>query len=432
MATKVWRGDAQEIPQVTKMVIAGTVAVDDTFTVTVNRQDITITVASGADNQARIENAVTLLIAAIGQYSNTDFTEFYELSCASHSTGGTIDGIELTGPTIGADFTITGATSGSGTITPTTTTTPSGPNWISQADNWHNPAAPTTPTAPADGDHVIYRDNSVDCLYGLEALTGFTLSGEIEASYTGKIGLEVRNTNYFEYRPTSLAVGWSSLVIGQGDGNGSPRLRFDLEAISAAIEVFRTGSSVTNLPACIFKGGGATTSLKVHRGSVGVAVEQGDDTATVQNLTLSYIDSQARDASVWLGDGVGTVASIVKSGGVLRIQDVVITALTQTGGSTTVLGDETIAAATIDAGSLVYMGSGTITALTVGTSGTADFSRAEDSRTVTDCTLYAGATLSDPHSTVTWTNGISLIRCGLTKVSLDVGVHKDFTIATGA
>lgn len=320
------------------------------------------------------------------------------------------------------------------TMTLTPVATPSGPNWASDADNWHNPAAPSTPTTPQNGDTVIFRNSTVSMLYGLEEFTGDTWAAmEIEASYTGSIGLPTWNTSgYWEYRPTSLLVGITSLVVGVGEGSGSPRLRFNMESVDSAIEVYRTGSSLNDLPAMCFKGSGTNSTLTVHRGSVGAAVEQAGDTATLASVTMGYLESQDRDAEVWLGDGVGTVASVTKSGGILHVYDVPITALVQTGGEVDVDGNETIAAATIYTGDLIYYGDGTITSLTVGAAGSVDFSRAQQARTVTSCSLYAGAKIEDPHGSVTWTNPIALVKCRLEDVTIDVGSHKTLAIGNGA
>jgi hypothetical protein len=310
---------------------------------------------------------------------------------------------------------------------------PTGPNHFDEAENWHNPAAPGTASAPADGDSLYYRDSNVSCLWGLETNSGDTFAAvHVEASYTGAIGLAVRNDDYFEYRPTALACGITSLIVGEGEGPGSALLRFDLESVVAAVEVYRTGSSTTDLPSMIIKGGAATSTLSVYRGDVGVAVERSADTATIETLIIGYVESQDRDASVWLGDGVGTVALIDKSGGQLRVDDSIITSLIQTGGETVIAGNEVVTSAKIYSGELYCEGSNTFTSLLVGSDAVADFSRVQRSRTVTDCTVYSGATIQDSHSTVTWTNGISYDRCGFPDTSIDIGVHKDITITDGA
>ncbi len=394
-----------------------------TFTITYDGQTTAATAYNAAT--ATVETNLEALsnidaVAVSGAAGGPWVVEFQGTLAGTDVDLMTTDGASLTG----ADT----QTSTLGAVT-----TPSSPNHYDVADNWHNPAAPSTPTVPAAGDTVIFRDNSVSCQYGLDGNSGDTLAAVfVEASYTGEIGLPTRNDDYFEYRDTNLQAGITSLIVGKGEGSGSPMLRFDLEAVNSTVEVYRTGSSSTDLPAMIYKGGGASTALIVHRGDVGVAVEQGADTANCTALTMSYIDSQDRDATVWLGDGCGTVVTLTKSGGSLLIEDVVVTTLNQTGGETRVDGNETITTAKIDAGTLVYEGDGIITTLIVGADGDADFSRVQQSRTVTNCSIYAGSTLTDTHSTVTWTNGVSLIRCGFGDVTLDIGTHKDITIANGS
>jgi hypothetical protein len=37
--------------------------------------------------------------------------------------------------------------------------------------------------------------------------------------------------------------------------------------------------------------------------------------------------------------------------------------------------------------------------------------------------LYAGASVTDPFRTVTWSSGLSLIRCSMAQVTLDLGTN---------
>jgi len=52
-----------------------------------------------------------------------------------------------------------------------------------------------------------------------------------------------------------------------------------------------------------------------------------------------------------------------------------------------------------------------------------DFTAKQIARTVTNCTIYSGATLTDSFKTVTWSNPITLSNCSLEEVTLDVGTN---------
>jgi hypothetical protein len=68
-----------------------------------------------------------------------------------------------------------------------------------------------------------------------------------------------------------------------------------------------------------------------------------------------------------------------------------------------------------------------VTTWNVSDGGTLDYSRDMRSRTVTNANVYAGGAVLDPHKTVTFTNGVDLVRCGLADVTLDVGTHLTLT-----
>lgn len=323
---------------------------------------------------------------------------------------------------------------GTQSITVTASVSPTGPHHWDEADNWHNPAAPGTAVAPAAGDTVWFQNSDVDCLYGLTANTAQTLAAlHAMASYTGNIGLNsVSDTDYWEYRPLNLACGFTNVYIGEGEGSGSERVRLDLEAVVSTVEVFRTGASPTNTPAFVYKGGAATTALRVFRGQAGVAKGLASDTANCQALTVGYITSQTSDAEVTIGTGCGTITTVNKSGGLLVVEDVSLTTVIHDGGEMTIDGAGAVTTLRVNEGEVYYRSSGTITTLLVGQGGTVDFSQSHLARTVTTLTVYSGSTVLDPFNTVTWTNPIILDRCSLPEVTLDVGVHRTLAVAAGA
>jgi hypothetical protein len=101
MATKLWRGDAAGVPQITWLTPGETaVAVGDRWSLTINRKTITVTAG-----QANVANLISLMKTAI---ESTSIAEFQELT---PSTGldafGNPRYLILTGPSDGKPFTVT-------------------------------------------------------------------------------------------------------------------------------------------------------------------------------------------------------------------------------------------------------------------------------------------------------------------------------------
>jgi hypothetical protein len=65
----------------------------------------------------------------------------------------------------------------------------------------------------------------------------------------------------------------------------------------------------------------------------------------------------------------------------------------------------------------------------VGSGAKADFSQDMRARTVTTCNLYEGGEIYDTFGTVTFTNGIVLVRCRVPDVKIDVGNNRTVSIA---
>jgi hypothetical protein len=430
MPTLYWRGDAQPVPQVNTVTPGGTIGTE-TFTITINRKEVTYTATTGD----AVADVCDGLVAAFEAVQNDNYhPEYDEITVTDSATH-----VTLTGPASGKPFTNTSSATGLATCVTATTTEATGPNHFDNADNWQTVGS-STPTKVAGGDTVYYQDSDVDCLYGLDDLSGSTLAAVyIMASYTGKIGLPETNADasneYWEYRGTHLEVGITALYIGMGEGNGSSRIRIDLEAVNSTIEVYQTATSDDNYPPFCYKGSGSTTTLRVFKGHVGVAVTEAGQTANLSTLVIGKEDSVTADATVEIGTGCGTITTVTKSGGTLIVDDVTITTFTQTAGSTEIRGAILPTTLNCYGGEVKVGGSGTITTLRVATGATMNFNLSEVSRTVTNCTVEAGGTLLDSERTVTWTNPILANRAGLAgdrKVILDLGTHITIAIAAGA
>lgn len=255
-----------------------------------------------------------------------------------------------------------GSLTGVGTQTNTisSVTSPTGPNWWSEPDNWQDVAS-STAAYPSTGDTVIFDDCNVDCLYGIDQSGVTVVMLDIRSGYTGSIGLEQRDNNgdvFWEYRTGELNIGASVVRIGDGSGSGSPRIRLNTGSVQTAIEVLNTGiGNFGDLPAFRWRGTHASNSMRAHRGEVGVALE-GGHTATLASLYIGYIDSKESDASVAVGESV-TLGAIVKTGGTLRSRSGA-TSLDNRAGDAEFIGSGDLATLYASAGTVAWSSSGSL------------------------------------------------------------------------
>ena len=416
MGTKKWRGDAPSVAQVNTITPAS-VTVGNQFSLTVNGKSVTFTATA-----ATVANVTAGLTAAVAA---STIPEFQEVTAADGTTV-----LTLTANTAGKPFTqtsssATGSGSAGHSLTTSTTTANSGPNNWDVARNWDDGTA--AGAVPVSTDDVYIENSSVDILYGLSQ-SGVTLTSlNIAASFTGKIGLPIINEtgNYVEYRTTRyLTIKATTINIGYGEGSGSGRLLIDPLANATAIVVTSTGSPVEQaIPALCINGGGTAYTLTVLAGSVGVAVE------TAQTATLTTV-TMGGDATVTLGSGC-TLTTVTANGGTLTTNSA-ITTLNVNGSSTVYVMAGAVSALNHDAGTVYYRSSSTLTTLKLGSGAKIDFTQDQRARTVTNCTVESGSSITDTFKTVTWTNGISLNRCSLAEISLDLGTHFTLLVSSPA
>jgi hypothetical protein len=417
MANNVLRGDAKAVAQVTAYVFGGTWEATDIVTVTINNK--TLSVVAGSTT---ISTVVDTVVEDFNDVDTDIYPEFANITASRSS-----DSLILTADTEGEPFTCTVATTETGggaadaqTIDGTTTSTGTNSTANSGPNNWDTALNWSAGTAPADTEDVYVEALSVDLLNGLSNANTELTSLNISSTYTGAIGRPVRNpSGYYEYRDTYLRVDATTVNIGYGSGQGSGRIKLDLGTTDAfTVNVSRTGNPLENgIPALLLKGGLAGCTLNVLQGSIGVAFHPGE-TAVIPTVRIGYQDNPATDARVWFGTGV-TLTTITQNGGDLTTQSN-ITTYTINGGTATILAGA-ITTLTVDSGTVYYQSTGTIGTLNLGSGATIIFSRDPRGRTVTNCTMDAGATLLDPYKTVTFTNPFALSRCGLADVTLDLG-----------
>lgn len=428
MADIRWLGHSRAISQVDVMELSGATDTNDEFNFTINNKTITV-VAGSNDLPTVITNIVT-------DWNNETTPEFAEITAAADGRN-----VTFTADTAGKPFTLTIDTNessaspgsatggGSGTaeqsINHYTKTASAGPNHVDDVDNW------SLNRLPVNGDDV-YIENGADLLYGLDQLSGVSLTSlSVSQKWTGKIGLPVTNADasstYDEYRPTYLQVGSTTVSIGQGDGQGSGRIKINTGSVQTTLNVYNSGTGAeSGLGAIVWKGTHASNVVNILRGSLNVAPFAGE-TATVVTLRIGYRNSPLTDAIVRCSNGV-TLTTVDISGGDNEL-DSNITTLTQTDGVTVLLSGNVTTLA-IDGGQVFYRGTGTITTATINSGGELNFNRDLRARTVTNAVnMYDASKLIDEFGTVTFSNGFIVNGAGIEDVTVKVGHDRTFTIS---
>ena len=389
MAVRTWLGRAAAVAQVDTFTVAGTWSAGETLSITINSKAITHTTVSGATS---IEDQVDALLALL---KASDFGEFDVITWTKSGT----DKIVGTGPDNGTPFTATaGETAAAGTFTKASTTTPTGPNWVDNVNNWDGGAVPTT------GDDVHIENSSVSLLYGLSNISGNTLlTLRVAASFEGEIGLPKTNANgYPEYRDDYLAVDVTTCTIGAGEVAGSSRLKLDFGSVANTTEVRSTGDGTEQvIPACLLKGTNTGNVLDVQTGDIGYSFFGGEAgaLATLRNVS----------GSVQTGNAMTQLTTVQNQAGTVWVRRNVTT-ITNDGGTVVVYGSSTVTTLTVSGGVCVYLSSGTITTLNLGgrsVPATFDASQDRSPRTITNTNLHENGVINDPANTLTHTNGIA-------------------------
>lgn len=414
MSNVVWRGDASAIAQVNTLTVGGAPAAGQVYSVTINGKVISYT-AIGGDTNATIATALAALLAA-----TTAPPEFREITWADQGSGV----ITATAATAGIPFTNTSTATGTGTLATVIATANSGPNDLGLASNW------STGSLPGNGDAIYFQDSNADALYNTDALAAVApVLIQIDASYTGSIGLPYTNTNgYIEYRPRYLQfAGWTLANIGQGQGNGSGKIQLDAQANDHTTNIWKTASSSseTGMPCVLIKGGSTATKINLQKGLLGVALFAGE-TAVLPALNLGYVSAVASDAQAWLGSGC-TLTTVTKTGGKLYSQTAVPTLVQYAGTTTLITGNMTTCTQNRSSNNTSNVVSycpptgGTITTHTAQAGCALDVSGTEGTVTLTNATWYAGATINGPGGNLAMTNHASIPDGQASDVTLNLG-----------
>jgi len=413
MATKIWRGDAQAVPQESRATPAN-VEVGDIFTLTCNQKEIAFTATA-----ATVANVTAGLTAAWNASAEPEHAELTVTDATTY--------VKILGPSDGRPFTVTSSATNGGaantqTLTMSTVSgTGTGPNYWDNADNW------SPNGVPVNSDDVILENSRVSILYGLaqSAVTLATLRQY--QSFEGSVGLPVFNDlGYFEYRATELAIGATLMELGLGDGNGSGRIKVNNGSVQTTMNLRGSGSGLeTGVPAVLWRGTHANNAINATKGQLGIAILQGQS-ATCENLRIAYQTNVLGDVDVRCGVGV-TLTNVEQSGGYLLTNSNITVHNLYDG--ELVHQNGTMGTLQIERGACRYRSAGTLTTCRVGSDAELDLRQDPRAVTITNLELHAGSTLRDPAGRATYTNGIDLYRCSPMDVTLDLPPHRTLSLS---
>jgi hypothetical protein len=311
MATLNWLARATPRAQINTIVIGGTVATNDTFTITINGKSITHTAASS--DKPTIAAALVALAAAMTAAEYTRIT--WTVNSAT---------ITATGKVAGMDHVLTTAkSSASGTITDgatSVTTTASGPNDWNAAANWD------TGSVPVNSDNVNIDLSRGSILTGLDQ-SAVTLASlrVFSSSQTGNVvGLaELNADGYTEYREKFLKIKTALLEVDAV----SPRINIDLSSVACEATIYRCGTSgIGNVPAMRLRGSSSSNVIRLHSGYLGLAYF--DD----ETFTCATLDTLGTGARIEAGQGF-TATTITLRGAASKFIGVTATTINVQGGS---------------------------------------------------------------------------------------------------
>lgn len=421
---------------------AGSWADADTATMTINGKDVVVTMV-GIETTTVVATALKeawMSPVRLDGTGTTDATsnaggyEFGEFAEVTVTFSGRV--VTLTANTPGVPFTVTvSETSATGALTLATVQAATGPHFWDNADNWDN-------GLPVDDDTVEFKNSDIPVKYN-PPQDNLEVTGNIDASYTGEIGLRRVNRDnaskpYVEYRTgfVWLNAGGTGTSIthsfGRGDGQGSRLIRW-----------VHTGDAGLTVSAIVYKTNGGTDEewplqLELENDSSVGAVSIFGGTVSLRDkqiggtefATLRVINGRVRLS------GTGSALTINQTGGVIEFSDRFAMegnlTLDLTGGTylSRMASSANSVTATVENARLEWSSEETIDALEIRKAGIVDGEQDLRSLTLTACDLYEGASLLMGNGrAVTYTAGIDLNRTDLSGVTLRVGNNKRLSIS---
>lgn len=429
MAKRYWIGGAYAIAQADTVQVTGYDA-STTYKLTVGSLVISVIGAGGA-------NATATALAAAWNLSEHPYA-------AAITASANTDTVTLTADVAGVPFVVTSSVSGgSGTIGSVTSgTANAGPNDFGTAANWSGN------TTPVNGDDVELGNSAWPILWGLDQSAKTFATFVVDEGFADNlVGL---NPNVFqtgeattddtvkEYRECYLKCGATIFV----NRSATQRLLVDFGSVQTAATITNSASQSIDgaeLEPIRLLGTHTSNALHVSGGTVGVATTQ--QQAEVSTFLLVTCGEGSAGGGAFTANGGGSASAEVHLG-----SGCTLTTISIGSGKVVNFG---AAATTVNvtegAGSYTCYGAGdhttisnrgTVNYLTKGTlanySGDGIFDTRQDARpkTVSNAVIYRGASFlvntGSPLS-VTVTNGVDVVGCGLADVTIDFGPNVTVT-----
>jgi hypothetical protein len=398
MADIRYIGQAVVVAQVDKFTPGGTIESGDIFTLTITGWDGRTAAVSFAATATTVANVVAGLVAAWNASTNTLIAT---LTAADVST----QYVTLTADVAGVAFSVVGTTTEANgdaaddqTLVRAAVTANGSPYDWSCAANWSAGAVPG-----AAASQNVYVEDAI-ILYGLnQSGTAETLSS------VNVIRSQIGTNPATGYLPVYLQVKATAVNIARYIGPGTAPeeetpILINTGSTASTITIYNTGTNdTTTMPAIRILCNSASTVLNLRKGSVGMAVIDGE-TATIGTINQNYDTNQDTDTYLYLGSGV-TVTTIDKTGG-----DAVIlcgaTTIRNKGGTLRTEGTGAITTMTCNKGTITSNSAGTITTANAIEEGVIDLTRSSVARTITNPKV-SGTGKIKCNSNITLTNPVA-------------------------
>lgn len=444
MADKIYIGAVVDTAEVGKINVGGTIAVGNTFTVTLGKASVTFTTTTTV-----VADAVAGILALLQATTARD--EFQAITWTSGT--GYVQG---TGPSDGypwIDGLSVAKAQGSGgsnthTISITTVTAGTGSLTWSDTGNWAGGVIPVAGDTIHVGLYGVVPKYKID-RNGLASTCSLIIySGNTSNLFIGLS--EVNSSGYPEYLNRYLVIN-AKLTYGVGTGPYVPKLNFALDHIGTANQthiVYRSEARDNGGKAPLqIKGrssGSYLPSFDINGGNVDLSLEEGE---TVYSNTLGNVtcSGDLRVYGKWTCQSTTTLSvkgfvfwgSIGTAGNYTMPQDITVF----DGGTLRVGRDGNTSTTYADVALLQNNSGGTVywnrpntsnpVITTVKNLGTLDFSEdIRGSKKITNLVCYQGSEIIDPNG-VTQITKITLEKCGLAgnlSASLDLGIDRELNV----
>lgn len=386
MATVRWTGGAPNVAQVDTATVGGTIEVGDVFRVTVGPKTLDISASSTTASEVASQIAT-----AITNLDSGSWPEFKEFTAQANGADITFTALVPGVPHTIAVSTVEsgGGSADSQTFSITNTIASSGRNDVLCPENY------STGALPDAGDELVIDDGGPDLMWNLDALDSLGLTMIIRGATS--IGLLDRNPKgYPEYRPTFLECDGLTAHIESSArmvklNHGTSQSAITVKASGQPAEQHRAG-------AISLQGSHSSNSLTVLRGFVAASAIAGE-TSQYSTVYIGYVDNEAGDAQVYLGDDA-TIATITKNGGSLTM-DCGATTITNRAGQLTCRQGGVTTLTTTGTGSTIWTSTSTLATASVLQQGSLDFGRDPRAKTVTNpIDVYDSGVVRDPNNVV--------------------------------